>query len=361
LLALILPPGYVGVLSPSPARNDRISAPDVPALVYVRSEECAHHTEHVTKPKMAQRSSRLGRQPERRGFTVRKDLLYVAAIFAGFSMARAQDLTSAQSASPAKPKFEVASIKECKPADQHFPSTSSPGRLSLSCWSLSRLIADAYETFANGKVDPGKLLVAMPLEGTPDWVNSARYTIDAKAESPQSGAMMRGPMMQALLEDRFQVKVHRETREISGYLMTVDKGGLKLKHTQEGSCVHIDQTDLSQSPKALPCNAPRVTRNGPLMVFEIRGVSLDVFARLLHPDGRPAFDRTGLTGAFDIRLEWEDDAANPPDANSGAASDPSPHASQIEAIRRQLGLRLDPGKGTRELLIIDHVEKPSAN
>jgi uncharacterized protein (TIGR03435 family) len=296
-----------------------------------------------------------------KGFTVRKDLLYVAAVFAGFSIARAQDLAPAQSASPAKPKFEVASIKECRPTDPHFPSTSSPGRLSLSCWSLSRLIADAYETFADGKVDPGKLLVAMPLEGTPDWVNSARYTIDAKAENPQSGAMMRGPMMQALLEDRFQVRVHRETREISGYVMTVDKGGLKLNHTLEGSCDRIDPTDLGQSPKAMPCNAPRVTRNGPLMVFDVRGVGLDVLARLLHPDGRPVIDRTGRTGAFDIHLEWESDAANSPDADSGVASDPSPHASQIEAMRRQLGLRLDPGKGTRELLIIDRVEKPSAN
>jgi uncharacterized protein (TIGR03435 family) len=275
-------------------------------------------------------------------------------------MATAQDLTS-QSASPAAPKFEVASIKECQPADQPPPSTSSPGRLSLSCWNLARLIADAYETFASGKVDPGKLLVAMPLEGTPNWVNSARYTIDAKAESPQSGAMMRGPMMQALLEDRFQVRVHRETREISGYVMTVDKGGLKLKHTQEGSCDRIDPADLSQSPRAMPCNAPRVTRNGPLTVFDMRGASLDVFARLLHPDGRPVIDRTGLTGAFDIHLEWESETANSPDADRGAASDPSPHASQMEAMRRQLGLRLDPGKGTRELLIMDHVEKPSAN
>jgi uncharacterized protein (TIGR03435 family) len=292
---------------------------------------------------------------------VRKGLLFVAAVVAAFSIAGAQDLTSAQTTSPAKPKFEVASIKECKPTDQHPPSTSSPGRLSLRCWPLWRLIADAYETFANGKVDPLKPLVPFPLEGSPAWVNSSRYTIDAKADGPQSGAMMRGPMMQTLLEDRFKVESHRETREISGYVMTVDKGGLKLKPTQEGSCDRVDPTDLSQSPGALPCNMPHLARNGPLTVFEMRGATLDVFARLLHPNGHPVIDRTGLTGAFDFHLEWQSDAANSPDSNNGAASDPSPHASQIEAMREQLGLRLDPGKGIRELLVIDHVEKPSAN
>jgi uncharacterized protein (TIGR03435 family) len=213
---------------------------------------------------------------------------------------------------------------------------------------------EACETFANGEVDPLKILGGgFPLEGTPNWANSASYTIDARAEGPQTGAMMRGPMMQALLEDRFQVKVHRETREISGYLMTVDKGGPKLKVTHEGSCVRIDPTDLSQSLPANPCNVPQTTRNGPLTVFDLRGVTLDAFARLLRPDGRPVINQTGLTGTYDIDLEWEPDSA--------AASDPSPHASQIEAMRSQLGLRLDPGKGTREMLVIDRVEKPTAN
>jgi uncharacterized protein (TIGR03435 family) len=95
------------------------------------------------------------------------------------------------------------------------------------------------------------------------------------------------------------------------------------------------------------------------MVFEMRGATLDAFAQLLHPGGHPVVNRTGLTGTFDFHLEWEDDAADSPDG--GVGSDPSPHAYQNEAVRKQLGLRLDPGKITRELLVIDHVEKPSAN
>ena len=177
----------------------------------------------------------------------------------------------------AQPKFEVVSIKECKANDPAPPSNSSPGRLSLGCWPLWRLIAEAYDTYASGKVDPLKLLFPRPLEAAPSWINSARYTIDAKAESPQSGAMMRGPMMQALLEDRFRLKIHRETREVSGYLMTVAKGGLKVKPTAEGSCISVDPTDFSQSGKPDPsgkpfCLAPQ-PRHGSFEVFDIHGIT----------------------------------------------------------------------------------------
>ena len=168
------------------------------------------------------------------------------AVFA-FASITAQDGSSIQATDlPAKPKFEVASIKECKNTDQAPPSISSPGRVSLGCWPLWRLIGDAYETFADGKVDPLKPLVPLPLDSAPAWVNSARYSIDAKAEGPESGAVMRGPMMQTLLEDRFQLKVHRETKEVPAYIMTVAKGGPKLQRTIDGSCNSVDPTNLAQ-------------------------------------------------------------------------------------------------------------------
>jgi uncharacterized protein (TIGR03435 family) len=236
----------------------------------------------------------------------------------------------------------------------------------LVCWPLWRLIADAYDTFATGKVDPSKPLVPLPLEGGPAWVNSARYTIDAKAEGPQSGAMMRGPMMQTLLEDRFQLKTHRETREVSAYIMTVARGGPKLKPTEEGSCTHLDPTDLAQSPNpggGKPwCLVPMLTSRGPTTVFDVRGINLDAFAKTLRPpDRRPVINLTGLTGAFDIHLEWEPDVSGSSTPDDGAASLPSSHMAAIAATREQLGLRLDPGKGTREFLVIDRVEKPSEN
>jgi uncharacterized protein (TIGR03435 family) len=291
---------------------------------------------------------------------VKKHLLWVAVVFAVASILtapqdrlrfnwqiptlNAQELAPGQAGPQAKPKFEVASIKECAATDRPPPATSSPGRLSLSCWPLWRLIADAYQTFPAGKVDPLKPLVPLPLEGAPAWVNSAKYSIDTKAEGPQSGAMMRGPMMQALLEDRFRLKVHFEKREISAYIMTVARGGPKLHPTEEGSCNHLDPTDLAQSPNAAPggkpwCLIPTIARNGPHIVYDVHGMTLDLFSKFLHPDGldgRPVIDRTGLTGTFDIHLEWEPEAPNLPSSDSGAASDPG-HTSAIEATRTQLG------------------------
>ncbi|MCU1236508.1 MAG: peptidase BlaR1 [Candidatus Solibacter sp.] len=289
-----------------------------------------------------------------------------ATVVAALLSAAAPDMSFGQSTASAQPTFDVASVKECTGTEKPPPSISSPGRLSLGCWPLWRLIADAYVTFSSGKVDPLNLPVPRPIEGGPAWVNSARYSVDAKTEAPQTGAMMRGPLMQALLEDRFQLKIHRETREVSGYNMTVAQGGPKLRSTAEGSCNHVDPTDLTPQPNTNTGDKPwclnaTVKRTGPTQVFDVHGMTLDVFSKLLHPDGLPVFDKTGLTGAFDIHLEWELDAANTPIPDSGVASDPSPHISAIVAMRQQLGLRLDHGKGPIELLVIDRVEKPSQN
>lgn len=153
------------------------------------------------------------------------------------------------------------------------PATSSPGRLSLGCWQLKRLILEAYEVYADGKVDPlNPFMPLTPIEGDPDWVSSAMYSIDAKTESPQTPAMMRGPMMQALLEERFQLKTHRETREVPVYLLTVAKGGEKLQPAKEGSCLHLDPSDLSQAQPlrgAKPCVFTMAAKKGPNEVLDV--------------------------------------------------------------------------------------------
>lgn len=85
----------------------------------------------------------------------------------------------------------------------------------MSCWPLIRLIQEAYEVFAAGVVDLRNPTYPLtPIEGTPDWAGAARYSIDARAEAPESPARMRGPLMQTLLEERFGLKTHRETREV---------------------------------------------------------------------------------------------------------------------------------------------------
>jgi uncharacterized protein (TIGR03435 family) len=230
---------------------------------------------------------------------------------------------------------------------------SSPGRLSLSCQPLPLLIQGAYDIFATGEVSPLNPNAPLtPIEGQPDWVNFSKYTIDARADQPQSMPMMRGPMMRALLEERFRLKVHRESREVPVYALTVDKNGIgpSLRTTKDG----VSATDEDMmTPRVFThgevwCGDGRVSRKENLTIYDVRGISLGVFAKYLRLD-RPVIDRTGLTGTFDIHLEWPPD---PPDL---------PNQAAMSAIREMLGLRLVPQKGPREFLVVDHVEKPSGN
>ncbi len=100
--------------------------------------------------------------------------------------------------------------------------------------------AGLYIQFANGQAPPARPLTRQPLQGGPDWIDSERYTIDAKPESPQTRAMMNGPMLQALLEDRFKLKIHRESKEVPVYALVVAKGGATLSATKPGGCTPHD-------------------------------------------------------------------------------------------------------------------------
>jgi uncharacterized protein (TIGR03435 family) len=172
-------------------------------------------------------------------------------------------------------------------------------------------------------------------------------------------------MMQALLEERLDLKVHREKREVPVYLMTVAKGPLKLHETQEGTCVPFDFSEaLNMTPAGQTfCALPAVSRRGPLTIIDAHGITLGAFAKMLHPDGRPVIDQTGLNGTFDIHLELGAEVPEQPATSTatGVASDPSPHASDIVALREQLGLQLNSGKGISEFLIVDHIGKATEN
>ena len=163
--------------------------------------------------------------------------------------------------------------------------------------------------------------------------------------------MMRGPMMQRLLEDRFQLKLKRQTREVPVYLLTVAKPG-KLTPTRAGSCRPLDPTGQTQSLKPVPNELPLCIITPPskqesVWTWDVKGMGLPLFASMLQP-GLPVVDRTGLEGAFDIRLEWGAD----PDLPGGTLMD---------AVRQQLGLRFDKGRAPREFLVIEHIQKPSEN
>jgi len=194
-------------------------------------------------------------------------------------------------------RFEVVSIKPCS-ADSASGERGggnrgepSPGRLNLNCQSVVGLIRIAYILFADGHLHPG---VTIPVSGGPAWINSERYSINAGVEGPQSQEQMRGPMMQALLEERFQLKVHRETREIPVYSLTVAKGGPKLQPFREGSCNPIDFTKFPPSVPENPCPSLGTT-NGPNVTIEAQGASVAEFCKFfLSRLDRPVIEKTGL-------------------------------------------------------------------
>jgi len=270
---------------------------------------------------------------------------------------------SAQVAQPgakpedAKPQFEVASIKLGSlglPGGwiRHEPG----GRLRVTNMTLKELVQQAYG------VDP------FQVSGGPAWVDSARYDINATSEKPSKPREV-DVMLQSLLADRFQLTIHRETRELPVYALVLAKKdgklGPKLTESKEGGCTVYD-----------PANPPRVTADGICGTTKfnpshgwltIVRQPFDALTKTLREVlGRAVIDKTGLTGNFDIHLEWAPDeseaarllAVLPPGVPNPPPSD---GPSIFVAVQEQLSLKLESQKGPVEVLVIDRAEKPSEN
>jgi uncharacterized protein (TIGR03435 family) len=165
--------------------------------------------------------------------------------------------------------------------------------------------------------------------------------------------MMMGPMMQVLLEDRFQLKIHRETTEGPVYFLSVARGGPKLHPFTEGSCTPY--STLPRPPLQPGQKYCERIINGLSPSVEAQGATLDEFSKTLRiVVDRPVIDKTGIPGRFDIRVEYSREG-------TGGASDPAGPPSLFTAIQEQLGLKLEPGKGPVGSFVIDHIERPTAN
>ena len=267
--------------------------------------------------------------------------------------------------SPATPKFDVVSIKTCKPGVTK-PGGSSPGRLHISCGVLANtdntgLIQVGYNRYASGRLTS---YAVISIEGGPDWIHSETYEIDAKSDGQPSFQMMEGPMMQAILEDRFKLRIHRETRQGPVYELVLGKGSPKLKQFPDGSCTPVV---LGRSLPPLS-SGQHYCRNmvSPRSV-DFEGGTLSMFAGLLNLIlDRPVIDKTGIMNYFEIHLRFSPDdlaAPRPATADPGALADgAAPDAPGIfQAIQEQLGLKLVPSKGPVDVLVIDHIERPSEN
>jgi uncharacterized protein (TIGR03435 family) len=174
---------------------------------------------------------------------------------------------------------------------------------------------------------------------------------------------MNGPMLQALLEDRFKLKIHRETKEVPVYELTVAKSGLKAPRFTPGSCTPFDWARPVPGQEPAPGQkfcAGKVERKGAIATAQLDAMSMDAFTKtfLIRFDlGRPVIDKTGLAGLFDFHLEYAPYQTGP---DGAVAVDPA-GPSIFTVLPQQLGLKLTPAKGPGEFLVIDHVERPSEN
>jgi uncharacterized protein (TIGR03435 family) len=223
-----------------------------------------------------------------------------------------------------RPSFEVASIRLHPPdgGPLRVSMNTPPGRISYSNATLKACIHAAYGVDTN------------LISGGPEWLASERYDINAKAASEVSHEeLMR--MLQTLLEERFQLQVHRESKEIPVYAMVVAKNGLKIHPVAGDGASEISGGE------------------GHLIVA--RRVSMPLLAKALTQQsrqqlGRPIQDMTGVPGLFDITLDYA------PDQNSDDAAGQS-----IFTALADLGLKLEPRTAPAELLIVDRAAKPTAN
>jgi uncharacterized protein (TIGR03435 family) len=223
---------------------------------------------------------------------------------------------------------------------------------------VSFFIRGAYINFANGRFNRSP---DVRLVGGPAWIDSAEYEINAKAADDASPSMIRGPMLQRLLEDRFQLKIHREARTVPVYELVVSRQGFKLSPADGKSCTARDLTQFPPPPfdpsQKQACGTIKLLSYPHKVIFDLPGATVTEFAKYL-PDaaGRPVIDKTGITGLFDFHMEFAREgvqSSEPPVDNNDAPS--------VFSALAQIGLRLQPAKGSKEYLVIDSVARPSGN
>lgn len=261
------------------------------------------------------------------------------------------------------PHFEVATIKpskDCLPGARSG-GNQAPGRLTLKCAPLTGLITNAYLRFQDGRFVSQNRPV--PITGAPAWAESELYDVNAKAEGAATEAMMQGPMMQALLEDRFKLKLHRDTRSVPVYSLVQSGRGLKIHPFVESSCIPVDRSTFPPPPATPNSCHSRGRREGNIWVIDAQAMTVAEFAKVyLNGDlDRPVIDNTGITGMYDFHMEYAIDQSTPRytpvDTTAGDRAGPS----IFTAVQEQLGLKLESTKGPGQALVIDHVERPSEN
>ena len=242
----------------------------------------------------------------------------------------------------------------------------SPGRMVLLCIPVRTMVRMAYNTVAN--MEPRNMVT---ITGGPPWIDSVHYDIEAKSQGA-TGIEMMGVLLQGLLKERFSLQIHKEPRDTPVYLLTVDGHEAKLKPADSNACISRDWSDFPPPrgvslPTFCGTASPRGTPE--VKVLDSYSVDMPSFAGLLSTEvGRPVIDRTEITGRYDIHLEYARNGNSSGIAmlngvpTSVAVPDGPPAAMSIfMELRKETGLKLTAGAAPVDVIVVDHVEQPTAN
>jgi len=273
-----------------------------------------------------------------RGMKMKTKFLEGSLVLAACCMAGPPLWAQADSAAPkdvaaSAPAFEVVSIKPDKSDHRGAIMQSLPDGFRWTNFPVVSLIQRAYGVSMENQI-----------EGLPGWAKSDPYDFEAKADakivedwknlSYKERWKLEAPMMQSLLADRCQLKVHLVTREMPVYDLVIAKGGLKMKEAAQSE---VDSESMS----------------GNTMTAHAQTTD-SIVAAFQGSVGRMIVDKTGLAGKrFNFELSWVSDNRVEATGEMGP--------SLLTALEEELGLKLVSAKGPVPVLIIDHIEKPSPN
>ena len=288
--------------------------------------------------------------------------------------------TSSQSSVKDLPKFDAATIKPNTAIGNNLMIMMKPDGVSFKGIQVQMLLEDALG------VERDRIV------GAPKWVQSNRYDIEAKV-APEDASKMdrlkmdqRREMLLPLLEERFHLKYHHETRELPMYALVVAKGGPKLTESKPGQPMSFPDGQPAPPEGSMPPGGPGSfakpdgppgAGNRPVIgegmrmrpgSIQSRGGNITFLVHSLSGMlGRTVVDKTGLTGNYDFSLNWTPDEsmrnvfAGPEGGPQGDASPDAGGPTLFTALEEQLGLKLESQKGKVDVIVIDHIDQPSAN
>ena len=244
-----------------------------------------------------------------------------------------------------QPTFDVVSIKIDTSASAASTIGFDPGgRFEAIGESLQRIISAAYSA--------GAMLPRNQIIGGPAWIDTDRFVMHAIGD-PNASPENRTAMLRAALADRFKLAAHHETREMPIYNLVKARADGRLGDRLRPSDVDCEKVRSAGTvPPPSPGEVPPCIKGFGTRKLMGRGMTISEFAagQLVRFVDRPVEDHTGLSGPYEWTLEW-----------SGDSTDQSLPATVFTALQEQLGLRLEPGRGAVDVVVIDHVEHPTEN